>query len=162
MIPFRQFKIFLFFLLLIHADVDAQQNLYDTIFVQTDTLFNSLGIAWGNYVRTFEYNSEKPAEIMITFVFTTQKNQAITYRQETLYGELEWIDKEGLYKKEGIVEAVTAKLPAHNSVRWKYRYIIKNKPADKIITFDKSAVLMMDDQMNVKKTVWDERKFLLK
>ena len=162
MIPFKKIKIFLFFLLLTHTAIYAQQSKRDTLLVQTDTLFNSLRIPYCHYIRTIEYSSEKPSEIVVTFVFTTKKSQAVTYRQETLYGKLEWIDKEGLYKKEGIVEAVTAYLPAHSSVTWKYHYILKNKPADKTITFDKSAILIMDDNFEVKKTVWEQRKFLLK
>jgi len=162
MILSNKFRLFLLFLLLSYTVGYAQQNSRDTIFVQTDTAFNVLGIPNYYYTRIFEYDSEKPAEILITFVFTTQKNQAITYRQETLNGRLEWLEKEGVYKKEGIVEAVTTYLPAHNTVTWKYRYIVNTKPADEIITFDKSALLMMDDNLKVEKIVWGQRKLLLK
>ena len=159
---FKKIKIFLFFLLLSYTAVYAQQSSLDTIFVQTDTVYNVIGIPNYYYIRTFEYNSEKPNEIIVTFVFTTKRNQAITYRQETLNGQLEWIEKEGLYKKEGIMEAVTANLPAHSSITWKYRYIVKTKPVDKIITFDKSAILVMDEKFDVTKIVLDEKKLFLK
>jgi len=159
---FRRIRILLFFLLLGHTAIHAQQKSGDTIFFQTDTFFNCLGIPYCYYVQSFEYHNEKNAEIVVTFTFTTKKNQAITYRQETLNGRLEWLEKEGVYKKEGIVEAVTTYLPAHNTVTWKYRYIVNTKPADEIITFDKSALLMMDDNLKVEKIVWGQRKLLLK
>ena len=158
----KKFIVFLLFILLSNTVVYAQKNLYDTLLVQTDTAFNSLGIPYHYYSRTFEYNSEKPNEIIVTFVFTTLKKQAITYRQETLNGRLEWMDKEGLYKKEGIVEAVTTNLAAHTSVTWKYRYIVNTKPADKIITFDKAALLIMDERFEVKKIILEARKMFLK
>ena len=162
MILFKKHRLFFVFLLLNYTAGYTQQHSRDTIFVQTDTVFNVLRIPTYYYTRIFEYDSEKPAEILITFVFTTQRDMAITYRQETLTGRLEWIEKEGLYKKEGIVEAVTAYLPARNSVTWKYCYILKTKPSDNMITFDKSALLIMDDNFEVKKVIWEQRQFLIK
>jgi len=159
---FKKIKILLFFLFICNTTNYAQNNVCDTILIQTDTSFNVLGIPHYYYVRTFEYNREKPTEMVVTFVFTTQKNQAITYRQETLNGQLTWINKEGLYRKENIIEAITTNLPPHSSVIWKYRYTIKAKPANKIITFDRSAILLMNDNLEVKKIVWEEKKLFLK
>ena len=143
---------------LIYNVVLAQHSVRDTIFVQTDTAFNVLGIPNYYYTRIFEYRSEKPNETVVTFTFSTKKNQAVTYRQETLNGRLEWIDKEGLYKKEGVVEAVTAYLPVNSEITWKYRYI-STKPANKIINFDKSALLIMDEHLDVKKIILKEINF---
>ena len=162
MTPFKHFILFLCFIFVGNTAVSAQSKLSDTLFVQTDTAFNTLGIPYHYYTQIFEYNHEKSNEIMVTFVFTTKKNQAISYRQEVLNSRLEWISKEGLHKKEGIVEAVTANLAAHSSVTWKYRYIINAIPANKVIAFEKSALLIMDDDLDVKKIVWEEKKFILK
>ncbi len=156
------YRVFLSVFLLVGATAHAQHSLRDSSFVQTDTLFDKSGKPDCFYTRTFSYSSEKPTEITVAFTFTTEINQAISYRQEILNGNLEWIEKGGLYKREGIVEVVTANLSAHSSITWKYRYKVKNKPANKIITFDKSALLVMNGAIEVKKIILITPEFLLK
>lgn len=142
----------------------SQHNLSRTNFSEGETVTNQFGDFAYQYNRIIALDPENPNQLIVTFVFINgQSHNAITYRQEDLNGHIEWIDHEnGELKKEGIVEAVTASVPPNHVMSWKLTYKPGTKNKNNTVDVDKAALMVMNDNFQVVKKVFEKNNFLVK
>lgn len=122
------------------------------LFAQSDRVVDSSGNLLYQYNRTIEKNADNNLEV--TIVFVNGKNQtAISLRQEIMNGDVQWINNEsGKIKLEKIVNACTANIPPNQSLSWKYLY--KPQKASASPTLERSALMIMQDDYQVKKIMF--------
>jgi len=128
------------------------------IFCQNNRLTNEKGQLLWQYNQTVTIDEENPNTILVTFVFVNGINQtAISLRQELFFSQIEWLDTAGIQaEKEGRVEFLTANLAPNQSVVWKY--VLRTKPTNKELILEKSALLIMSEDFEVRKEVIPEQR----
>lgn len=137
----------------------------DSLLIQGDTIITSSGTVGYSYIRTIERDSLNPLQLIITLTFSNGESfRAVTYRQENLYGTIEWIENEAeMYKKETIVESLTTRIHPMKTVTWRCNYIIKSMPEgkDRCVDIDKAALMIMDEELKVEKREFQKEKIVL-
>ena len=130
-----------------------------TIFGQSNRLTNEKGQLLWQYNQNVTINEETPNTILITFTFINGINQtAISLRQELFNSQIEWLDTAGIpVEKEERVEFLTANLAPGQSVVWKYA--LKTKPVNNRLTVERSALLIMNEEFEIRKEVIPEQIF---
>jgi hypothetical protein len=125
---------------------------------QNNRLTNEKGQLLWHYNQNVTFDEEKPNTIAVTFVFINGiKQTAITFRQECFYSQIEWLDgAEKQIEKEERVEFITANVPPNQSIVFKY--LLKTKPIEKELIIEKSAVLIMNEDFEVRKEVLPEQR----
>jgi hypothetical protein len=125
---------------------------------QNNRLTNENGQLLWQYNQIVHLNEANKNTISVSFVFINGINQtAVSLRQELFNSQIEWLDTTNIkVEKEDRVEFVTANLAPNQSVVWKYH--IKTKPIDKGLFLEKSAILIMNEDFEVRKEVIPERK----
>ena len=123
------------------------------LFSQSSGYTDSLGVFQWQYHRSLYKNAKDTNSAIATIVFINGANHtAISYRQEVANSSLKWIEQDGGESdREGYVESITVKLAPNEAIVW--RYTIKNstKQRSGSIIVEKSALLIMNDQFQVKK-----------
>jgi len=128
------------------------------IFAQNNRLTNEKGQLLWQYNQNITIDEENPNTILVTFIFINGLNQtAISLRQELFNSQIEWLDIAGIQPgKEERVEFLTANLLPNQSVIWKYA--LNTKPVNKELVLEKSALLIMNEDFEVRKEVIPEQK----
>jgi len=124
-----------------------------TTHAQSAGYIDSLGVFQWQYHRSIYKNANDTTSAIVVLVFINGANHtAITYRQEVADSKLTWIEKDGsVTEKSGYVESITTKLSPNEAIVWSYK-INNNKIISKgSINIEKSALLIMNEQFQVKK-----------
>ncbi|MCL2167873.1 MAG: hypothetical protein FWH59_01970 [Lentimicrobiaceae bacterium] len=139
---------FLFFLLFCFPNL---------LFGQSNRLTNENGQLLWQYNQIVTVKEEVPNTLFVSFVFINGVNQtAISLRQELFYSQIEWLDSLDLQiEKEDRVEFITANIKPHQSIILKYK--LKNKTVGKELWLEKSAILIMNEEFEVKKEIIPEQ-----
>jgi len=105
---------------------------------------------------------EKQNSFTVTFVFINGINQtAISLRQDLFNSQIEWLETADVkVEKEERVDFLTVNLAPHQSVVFKYE--IKTKLIDKELLLEKSAVLIMNEDFEIRKELINEQNFTKK
>lgn len=142
-------KKFLVFLLIVLWSIPSS-------WAQKDSILDTEGNLLYQYERTVEQALENPRKAIVTFYFKNGIEQrAITYRQEKLVSKLEWVKKgKSLVEKEKIVEKIIVNLKPGEEIEWKLLIQYNTKKRKAIV--EKAALLLMNEQFEVTKIVFDE------
>ena len=152
----RKMVVLLFFTTVSYV-VSGQCDLTQSSYEKGESITNEFGNFAYQYNHIVAKSPDNPLQVIVTVVFINGNSQtAITYRQDAVKGDVEWISAEnGVYAKRGFVESITASIPPNHVVSWKYSYTLKSKYKEKynIVYLDKAALMIMDDNFRiVKKT----------
>ena len=128
------------------------------LFAQNNRLTNDKGQLLWQYNQIVHIDEQNQNTIKVSFIFINGINQtAISLRQELFNAQMEWLETSDIQiKKEEHVEFLTANLAPGQSVVWKY--VIKNKE----LLLEKSALLIMNEDFEVRKELIPEQKFTKK
>jgi len=126
-------------------------------FGQSNRLTNENGQLLWQYNQFVYLDEENPNTMKVSFVFINGINQtAISLRQELFNSTLAWVDTAGTQvRKEDRVQFLTANLSPHQSIVWKYN--LKNSKVNKELLLEKSAVLIMNEEFEVRKEIIPEQ-----
>ena len=124
-----------------------------TIHAQSSGYVDSLGVFQWQYHRSLYKNAKDTNSAIVVFVFINGANYtAITYRQEVANSTLIWIEKEdGTSEKDGYVETITTKLAPNEAIAWSYSIRNVSQKIGGTINVEKSALLIMNEQFQVRK-----------
>lgn len=116
---------------------------------QSDRCVDNTGKLLYQYNRTIEKINE--TQLLVTFIFINGTEQtAISLRQETMSGTVIWQSTAlGQTEHDVIVDLCTANLAPNQSVSWKYIYTPKKESKEPAI--ERSALMIMQDDYQVKK-----------
>jgi len=131
---------------------------FTSLFAQSNRLTNENGQLLWQYNQNVVAN-EKENNFIVTFVFINGINQtAISLRQDLFYSQIEWLETSGIkVEKEERVDFITANLAPHQSIVLKYA--INTKLIDKELLLEKSAILIMNEEFEVRKELIPEHNF---
>jgi len=148
--PLSAFLLFCFSALLLSP--------FSSLFAQNNRLTNEHGQLLWQYNQTVTKDEEKLNTFLVTFVFINGIEQtAISLRQECFNSSIEWFDiSDYQAEKEERVEFITANLLPNQYVVWKY--FVKTKPMDKEFFLEKSALLIMNEDFEVRKEIIPQQK----
>lgn len=125
---------------------------------QSSGFVDSLGVFQWQYHRSVYKNAKDTSTAVVVIVFINgAHHSAISYRQELKNSTLHWEEKEtGSTGEDGYVKFITAKLKPNEAIVW--RFTIKNNTSNKdnSIDIEKGAILIMDEQFNVRKEKFAE------
>ena len=131
------------------------------IYAQNNRLTNEKGQLLWQYNQNVTVD-EKQNSFVVTFVFINGINQtAFSLRQDLFNSQIEWLETSEIQvEKEEHVDFLTANLAPHQSVVIKYE--IKTKLIDKELLLEKSALLIMNEEFEVRKELIPEQNFTKK
>jgi len=131
---------------------------FSSLFAQNNRLTNEHGQLLWQYNQTVTKVESESNTFLVTFVFINGIEQtAISLRQECFNSSIEWIDiSDYQAEKEERVEFVTANLQPNQSVVWKY--FVKTKPIEKEFFLERSALLLMNEDFEVRKEIIPQQK----
>jgi hypothetical protein len=131
-----------------------------SVFGQSNRLTNEKGQLLWQYNQNVAVDDDNQNTIIVTFVFTNGIHQtAITLRQELFNSHIKWIETSDIQiEKEDRVEFITANLKPNQSVVWKY--LLRNKSNDQELILEKSALLIMNEEFEIRKEVIPEQRFV--
>jgi len=129
------------------------------LFCQSNRLTNDKGQLLWQYNQTVTIDEKNPNTLLVTFVFINGINQtAISLRQELFNSQIEWLSTDSIpIEKEERVEFLTANLAQHQSIVWKYA--LKTKLVDGELILERSAILIMNEDFEVRKEAIPEQRF---
>ncbi|MCL2435561.1 MAG: hypothetical protein FWD09_05410 [Lentimicrobiaceae bacterium] len=129
------------------------------IFCQSNRLTNNKGQLLWQYNQTVTIDEKNPNTLLVTFVFINGINQtAISLRQELFNSQMEWLNADTIQiGKEERVEFSTVNLAPNQSVVWKYALTTRLTGNELIL--ERSAVLIMDEDFEVRKEAIPEQRF---
>ncbi|MDL2297112.1 hypothetical protein LJC68_06515 [Bacteroidales bacterium OttesenSCG-928-B11] len=155
---------FFLFLTMIATTGFSQHNLKDSTYSSGETVQNQFDEFAYQYNRIVSQDADDPSKLIVVFVFINgNSTTAIQYRQETVNGDVEWIETEhGRIGTERIVETISATVFPNRIISWKYSYTLKTKPKDAKVSLDKSALLVLDDNLRVEKKMFPVKEFRVK
>jgi hypothetical protein len=118
---------------------------------QNNRLTNEDGQLIWQYNQMVHLSNEEQNTIHVSLIFINGvKQTAISLRQEHFHSQIEWREvSECKVEKEDRVQFSTVNLAPHQSVVWKYD--VKTKPIDKELLLERSAILMMNEDFEVRK-----------
>jgi len=128
------------------------------VFGQSNRLTTEKGELLWQYNQHFTIDEDNPNTILVTFVFINGINQtAISLRQELFNSKIEWLNTADVQiEKEERVEFLTANLAPSQSIVWKYA--LKTKPIDKELVLERSALLIMNEDFEMRKEIIPEER----
>jgi hypothetical protein len=129
------------------------------IFSQNNRLTNDNGQLLWQYTQTFTKSEENTKEIEVSFIFINGIEQtAISLRQELFYSQIEWVDTLNLkVDKEERVEYITVNLAPHQSII--FHYVVRKNRFSKELFLEKSAILIMNENFEIRKEIIPEQRF---
>ena len=130
-------------------------------YAQSNRLTNENGELLWQYNQFVTVDEENHNTIRVSFIFINGiKQTAIQLRQELSYSQIEWLKPYDIQaEKEGYVEFLTVNLAPNESVIWKY--VINTKSVNKELLLEKSAILIMNEDFEVRKEVIPEQRLPL-
>ncbi|MCL1850438.1 MAG: hypothetical protein FWF70_03390 [Bacteroidetes bacterium] len=130
------------------------------VFAQNNRLTNNEGQLLWQYNQIVHIDEQNPNTIRVSFIFINGVNQtAISLRQELFNSQIEWTEiSNSKAEKEDRVEFLTTNLAPNQSVIW--RYVLKTKTINKELILEKSALLIMNADFEVRKEIIPEQRFL--
>jgi len=131
------------------------------IFAQSNRLTNENGQLLWQYNQIVIPDEENRNTVKVSFVFINGVNQlAISLRQEVFNSEIMWVDTlDHKVEKENRVEFLTANLQPYQSIVWKYT--LKNPLVSKELVLEKSAILIMNEDFEIRKEIIPEQKLAI-
>jgi hypothetical protein len=131
------------------------------LFAQNNRLTTEKGELLWQYNHHLEVDESNPNTILATFVFINGINQtAISLRQENFRSQIEWLETTEIQvEKEERVEFLTANLAPGQSLVW--RYTLKPRVKDNELIAEKSAILIMNEDFEIRKEFIPEQTFVL-
>lgn len=129
------------------------------LFSQSSGYTDSLGVFQWQYHRSLYKNAKDTNSAIVTIVFINGANHtAVSYRQEVANSVLKWIEKDGGESdRVGYVESITVQLEPNEAVVWRYTLNNSTKQKNGSINVEKSALLIMNNQFQVKKEKFMEQ-----
>ena len=130
------------------------------LFAQNNRLTTEKGELLWQYNQNITVDTENPNTVLVTFVFINGINQtAISLRQELFNSKIEWVHTADVpVEKEERVESLTVNLAPAQSIVWKYT--LTTKPIGNELIVEKSAVLIMNEDFEIRKEIIPEQKVL--
>jgi hypothetical protein len=130
------------------------------VFGQSNRFTNENGQLLWQYNQIVHLDTENQNTIKVSFVFINGVNQtAISLRQEIFNSQIEWLETTYIQvDKEERVEFLTVNLAPHQSIVLKY--VLKTKPVEKELILEKSALLIMSEDFEVRKEMIPEQRIL--
>jgi len=128
-------------------------------FTQSNRLTNEKGQLLWQYSQIATPDEENQKKIRVSFIFINGVNQmAFSLRQELFHSQVEWIDTSNLrVEREEHVEFVTVNLsPNQYAV---INYVLMTHNNTKELVLEKSALLIMNEDYEIKKESIPEQKF---
>ena len=126
---------------------------------QSSGFIDSSGVFQWQYLRSVYKNAKDTTTALVVIVFINGANHsAVSYRQEVKNSVIHWEEKEiGTTGEDGFVKFITAKLQPNEAIVW--RFTIKNNilNKDNSIDLENGAILIMDEQFNVRKEKFAEQ-----
>ena len=128
------------------------------VFGQSNRLTNENGQLLWQYNQIVYLDKEEQNTMKVSFVFINGINQtAISLRQELFNSTITWIDTTDIQaEKEGGVGFLTANLAPHQSIVW--TYTLKNNKVSKELLVEKSALLIMNEDFEIRKEIIPEQR----
>jgi len=129
---------------------------------QANRLTDEEGQLLWQFNQIAKVDDENQNRIKVTFVFINGINQtAVSLRQEFFYSQIEWVATADIQvETEKRAEFLTANLSPHQAIVWKY--LITPKPSDKELSLEKSAILIMNEDFEIRKEIIPMQKILLR
>jgi hypothetical protein len=129
---------------------------------QSNRLTTENGELLWQYSQHIEIDENAPKTVYVTFVFINGINQtAISLRQERFFSQIEWTETANYQiEKEERVEFITANLAPSDSIVLKYT-LHQPKVKNNELIAEKSAILIMNDEFEVRKEFIPEQKFAI-
>lgn len=129
------------------------------LMAQSSGFIDSSGVFQWQYHRSVYKNAKDTTTAVVVIVFINGANHAaVSYRQEVKKSTIHWEEKEtGTTGEDGYVRFITAKLNPNEAIVW--RFTIKNNllNKDNSIDLENGAILIMDEQFNVRKEKFAEQ-----
>jgi len=131
------------------------------LFSQSNRLTTEKGELLWQYNQHITIDENNPNTLLVTFVFINgMKQTAISLRQEFFYSQIEWLETANIQVgKEERVDFLTTNLVPGQSIVLKYA--LKTKLTDNKLIAEKSAILIMDEEFEIRKEMLPEQKFVL-
>ena len=128
-------------------------------FGQNNRLTNENGQLLWQYNQHIIIDESQQNYITVHFIFINGNQQtAISLRQELFNSQIEWIDtSDWKTENEERVSSVTANLSPHQAIVWKY--VLKNNNKEKELILEKSAILIMNEDYEIRKEIIPEQRF---
>ena len=129
-------------------------------FGQSNRLTNENGQLLWQYNQFIYLDEDNQNTMKVSFVFINGINQtAISLRQELFNSAIAWVDTAEIkVGKEDRVAFLTTNLAPHQSVVWKY--CLKNNKGNKELLLEKSALLIMNEEFEIRKEIIPEQRFI--
>jgi len=127
---------------------------------QNNRLTTEKGELLWQYNQNITIDTENPNTILVSFVFINGINQtAISLRQELFNSQIEWLNISDVpVEKEERVEFLTINLAPSQSIVW--RYALKTKPINNELVLERSALLIMNEDFEIRKEIIPEQKIV--
>jgi hypothetical protein len=128
-------------------------------FSQNNRLTTEKGELLWQYNQHIALDETHPNTVLVTFIFINgMKQTAISLRQERFFSQIEWTETAHLpIEKEERVDFITANLAPNQSIVFKYT-LQQTKVKENEILAEKSALLIMNEEFEVKKEFIPEQK----
>ena len=157
----KRIPLILFFLFTVSL-AWSQHNLSDSSFSEGEIINDAFGNFSFQYNRIIAKDTANPASAILTIVFINGNAQtAIQYRQEFMNSKIEWIKTDdGTPKKEKFVDALTTSIPPNNILTWQFKISDISNSNKNIFEVEKAALLIMNDNYQVTKKIFQKHYFL--
>jgi len=128
-------------------------------FGQSNRLTNEDGQLLWQYNQHIIIDEVQSNRITVHFIFINGNQQtAISLRQELFNSQIEWTDIANFeVRNEERVSSITANLSPHQALVWKY--ILRNNTKEKELILEKSAILIMNEDYEIRKEIIPEQRF---
>jgi hypothetical protein len=128
---------------------------------QSNRLTNEKGQLLWQYTQTATIDEEDPKDIKVSFIFINGIHQtAISLRLELFYSTIDWrFPPDIKVEKDEKVEYVTINLAPNQYII--LNYVAKNNIKIKELMLEKSVLLIMHENFEVRKEVVPEQRFYL-
>lgn len=156
----RKIKL-LIFLFSMLVTLHGQHNLKDSTFAEGETVNDAFGNFSYQYNRIITKDTLNLSGVIVTLVFINgNAHTAITYRQEVMNSRINWLKTDnGVLKKEGFVEVVTTSIAPNHIVTWQYSISDKTDKKNSKLYIEKAALLIMNDNFQIYKKIFQEKFF---
>jgi len=133
------------------------------LYSQNNRLTTERGELLWQYNQHIEKDSNNQNTVIVTFVFINGIQQtAFTLRQERFASDIVWLDTTNFQvEKEDRVELITANLAPKESIIFKYSLQPK-KNKDNELVAERSAILIMNEEFEIRKEYIPEQSFFTK
>jgi len=132
---------------------------FNSVFAQNNRLTNENGQLLWQYNQTVSFDEANPRDIKVSLIFINGIQQtAVSLRQELFHSQIEWVDTANFQiEKEERVEFITVNLAPNQYMV--FNYVLRNKKKNKELLLEKSALLIMNENFEIRKELIPEQRF---